>query len=313
MSAVNTEMTASEDLLDLSIVVPCYNEENGIAETFTKLADALKPTGIRYEIIAVDDGSEDHTFEALSNLGMDIRIIRNAANRGYGASLKRGFRNAAAPYICIIDADGSYPVTDVAKLFHRIKASNADMVVGVRTGANVSVPIERKPAKWVLGKLANYVAGEKIPDMNSGLRVFPRELALRLHDIFPDGFSLTTTITLAMLSNGYMVDYVPIDYHRRIGRSKIRPIADTLNFLQLIAKMALYFAPLKVFIPLSLFLFLLGVAWGTFTYLSFGQLADVSTLALIMTSVQTGAIGLLAELIRWRVPTKYEQQRDAQP
>jgi glycosyltransferase involved in cell wall biosynthesis len=292
----------------LSVVIPCYNEENGVAATLSALIEVLDNAGIHFEIIVVDDGSNDGTKTALEPFNSQIQVLQNTANLGYGASLKRGFRSARAPYICIIDADGSYPVTDVAKLFAQICDTRADMVVGVRTGDKVSVPIERKPAKWVLGKLANYVVGQKIPDMNSGLRVFSRELALRMIGILPDGFSLTTTITLAMLSNRYDVIYTPINYHRRIGRSKIRPIADTLNFLQLIAKMALYFAPLRVFIPLSFFLFLMGVGWGTISYLAFGHLADVSTLALVMTSVQTAAIGLLAELIRWRAPTIYEQR-----
>ena len=122
-------------------------------------------------------------------------------------------------------------------------------------------------------------------------------------DLLPDGFSFTTTITLAMLTNGYLVEYVPIDYHARVGKSKIRPIRDTLAFMQLILRIALYFAPLKLFLPLSLLLAILGVAWALFSYFALGRLADVSTLVILMTAVQVAAIGLLAELINRRFPS----------
>ncbi len=292
---------------ELSVVIPCFNEEQGVDETLSALFAALDDAARPYEIICVDDGSSDGTPRELERFGDRIRVLRNDTNKGYGASLKRGFRAARGAAICIVDADGSYPVTDIPRLYAALRDGSFDMVVGARTGDKVSLPLVRRPAKWILGKLANYVAGDTIPDMNSGLRVFPRAIGNRMIDILPDGFSLTTTITLALLSSGYSVHYLPIDYHRRIGRSKIRPIRDTLNFLQLIAKMALYFAPLKVFIPLSLMLLASGVIWGCVSYWVFGELADVSTLAIVMTAVQTGAIGLLAELIRWRVPSKYEQ------
>jgi hypothetical protein len=173
------------------------------------------------------------------------------------------------------------------------------MAVAARTGANVAIPLIRRPAKWFLRALANYVVGYGIEDINSGLRVFPRELALRMIGLLPDGFSLTTTITLAMLTNGYSVSYQSIDYYKRIGKSKIRPLHDTLGFLQLTLRMALYFAPMKVFLPVSLGLILGSIALAVFTLVVFGKIADVSTLVLAMTGIQVGAIGLVAELIRW--------------
>ena len=171
----------------------------------------------------------------------------------------------------------------------------------------VSIPILRRPAKWAIGRLGNFVAGASIPDLNSGLRVFRRDVALRLFSMLSDQFSFTTTITLAMLTNGYLVGYVPIDYYARIGRSKIRPIRDTLNFVQLALRIGLYFAPLKIFLPISLFLLLLAVAWALFSKFVLGQLADVSTLVIAMTGFQVAVIGMLAELINQRLPNYFRE------
>jgi hypothetical protein len=183
-----------------------------------------------------------------------------------------------------------------------------DMVIGARTGENVAIPLVRRPAKWVINQLANYVAGEPIPDLNSGLRIFRLDAALRLFDILPDGFSFTTTITLAMLTNHYMVDYVPINYHARIGKSKIKPIQDTLNFVQLVFRIALYFAPLKIFLPFSGLLIGVAALWALFSRFVLGLLADVSTLVIAMTGIQIAMIGMLAELINRRLSNVYRKE-----
>lgn len=291
-----------------SLVVPAYNEENGIAASLEKVLDILGKGGSDYEVIIVDDGSTDGTADALKPFEKKARILRHADNRGYGAALKTGIRNARFGRIVITDSDGTYPNERIPELVSLMVANDSHMVVGARTGRNVAVPLIRKPAKWVIGMLANFVVGEKIPDINSGLRVFDRDTALKFFPMLPEGFSFTTTITMCMKSNGYLVDYVPIDYHARIGRSKIRPIRDTLNFLQLIARMALYFAPLKLFLPLSIGLFLAGVGWGIATLTLTGQLADVSTLVITMAAIHIGAIGLLAELMHTSLQPSYRKE-----
>ena len=160
----------------------------------------------------------------------------------------------------------------------------------------------------IIKKLAEFVSGDSIADVNSGLRIFRREMAFRLLDILPDGFSFTTTITLGMLANGYFVQDFPIDYRARVGRSKIRPIHDTLNFIQLVLRMALYFAPLKIFLPLSGICLLVALIWGLVSMCVFGQLADVSTLVIVMTGVQVAVIGMLAELINRRLPNRFRDE-----
>lgn len=290
----------------LSIIVPAYNEEHGIGPVVKDLIATMAQSGLGYEIIVVDDGSEDNTFQVLSGFSDSVKILRSLENKGYGASLKTGIWAAKFDKICITDADGTYPnerIPELAEIFSKKKCA---MLVGARTGDKVEVPLIRKPAKWVIGKLANFVVGNRIPDINSGLRIFNRAMALRMFPILPDGFSLTTTITLGMMTNGLRVEYEPIDYLARVGRSKIRPIRDTLNFIQLILRMALYFTPLRVFVPLSVSLFILGIAWAIFSWMVMDQLADVSTLVIIMTAIQMAAIGMLAELIHWRMPNLYQ-------
>lgn len=290
-----------------TLVVPAYNEEGGIASSLERVLTVLDDSKSDYEVIVVDDGSKDRTVEALKPFEDRVRVLRHGTNKGYGAALKTGIRNARFDTIVITDADGTYPNERIPEFVKRKSDGGFHMVVGARTGNKVAVPLIRKPAKWVIGKLANFVVGERIPDINSGLRVFDRDVALKFFPMFPDGFSFTTTITMCMLSNGYLVDYVPIDYHARVGRSKIRPIRDTLNFLQLIARMALYFAPLKLFLPLSLMLFAAGIAWGVATKLLTGELADVSTLVVMMAALHIGAIGLLAELMHTSLAQTYRR------
>lgn len=289
----------------ISVIIPAFNEEGGIGQTLDKIIEVMEAYGRAYEIIVVDDGSVDATADRIVECSDDVRIIRHGMNRGYGASLKTGLRQAKYANICITDADGTYPNEMIPTLADKVFSGSCDMAVGSRTGDSVAVPWVRRPAKWVIGRLANYVADRKIPDINSGLRVFRRDLARRMFFILPDGFSFTTTITLTMITNDFDVEYIPIDYHKRIGRSKIRPIRDTLNFLQLITRMALYFSPLKIFIPLSAIIFLVAVVWALFGLLVLDQLPDVSVLILALSAVQIGTVGLLAEMLRLRLPMRF--------
>ncbi len=290
----------------LSIVIPVYNEELGIAPLLARLLEVMQASDLEYEIIVVDDGSTDNTTARIETAG--VHVLRHQDNRGYGAALKTGIRQASNPIIVIMDADGTYLPEYVPCLVEHLVTSGCDMVVGARTGKGVKIPRLRRPAKWAISRLAELVAGQSINDLNSGLRVFRRQVALRLVGLLPDGFSFTTTITMAMLSNEYVVEYLPIDYHARVGRSKISPVRDTLSFVALVLRIGLYFAPLKIFLPISGILLLSAIGWGVFTKFVLGEVADVSTMVIVMTAVQVGVVGLLAELINRRLPNLYHDK-----
>lgn len=286
----------------VSIVIPCYNEEHAIASVLDQVREVMAASGLVYEVLVVDDGSKDSTAERVDT--SRFRLVRHAVNRGYGAALKTGVHHARYPLICITDADGTYPNERIPELVAEM--SELDMVVGSRTGENVRIPITRRPAKWAITQLANYLSGNRIPDLNSGLRVIRRDIWQRFEPYFPDGFSLTTTVTLATLTSGCRVKFVPIDYHHRVGKSKIRPIRDTLNFVKLIIRTVLYFDPLKVFLPVSMALLLASLLIGGGTLAlsaiwGIGHFLDVTTLVLFVTGLQLLAIGALADLLTKRM------------
>ncbi len=280
----------------LTVLVPAYNEEGGIERVIRWIRDALGPSGLEYEILVIDDGSRDRTAELAERAG--ARVHRHRGNRGYGEALKTGIRHAQFESIAIIDADGSYPAREIPRLAALLE--DAEMVVGARTGANAAIPLVRRPAKRLLTWLASYLTGTKIPDLNSGLRLFKRALAIEFFDLLPSKFSFTTTITLAALNSGYLVQYVEVDYYKRTGKSKIRPIQDTFNFFMLVLRMTLIFRPLKIYLPIAAVLFLLaplalGIGW-----FGFHKIFDNTALILLFAGFQAAAIGLLADVVNVR-------------
>ncbi|MFC1830299.1 glycosyltransferase [Thermodesulfobacteriota bacterium] len=285
----------------LSLIVPVYNEIQMIGTVLKKLLKVLDSIEFPVELIVVDDGSTDGTTAILESFSGRIQFYRHTINMGYGAALKTGVRQAMYPFVAITDADGTYPVERIPELFESCVDGDFDMTVGARVGKSVTIPLIRKPAKWCIAKLANYLAGTRIPDVNSGLRVMQKEVVKKFLHILPDGFSFTTTITLAVLANGHTIQYIPIDYFHRKGKSKIRPIQDTFNFIQLIIRTVLYFNPLRVFVPLSVLLvvFAFIVLFGS--WYIFGKAFDTSFGILIMTAVMLAAVGMLADLINKRI------------
>ena len=276
-----------------SIVIPAYEEEQSIGEELARLRAVVDKAEMVTEVIVVDDGSRDHTGEIARSAG--VTVVRHQRNRGYGAAIKTGIRRAQHDVIVITDADGTYPCRDIPRLVAMM--DDFDMVVGARTGSDVRIPLLRKPAKWLLGKLANYVAGLDIPDLNSGLRAFRKDVAVQFFHMMPSGFSLTTTLTLAMLTSDYNTAFTPIDYHPRVGRSKINPIRDTMNFFVMVMRLALFFRPLRVFVPAGLVLMLLSVIKVLYDGATYSFSLRGSTIAILMVTFQTWVLGLVADLI----------------
>lgn len=301
MLATHTRMPEQDTSKEaVSIVVPAHNESAGITDMLTELVSTLE--GARaalWEILVVDDGSTDGTGELVATMAEErLRFVRHERTQGYGAALKTGIRGARHSWILIIDADGTYPARHVPELLeHR---NGNDMVIGARVGLERRIPWIRRPAKWALRKLASTLSGAEIMDLNSGLRVFKRELVERFLRLLPNGFSFTSTISLAALSSGASVEYLPIDYRQRKGRSKIRPIRDTLNFLILIIRTVIFFDPLRVLLPVSLFFVLAAVLVAVGSLLLTGQIMDVTTVVLLVAGVQTLVLGVIADTInRW--------------
>jgi len=280
----------------LTIIIPAYNEERGIIPVVEQVRDAMEEFEFPFEILIVDDGSRDKTAEQARTTG--ARVVQHRQNRGYGEALKTGIRHAQYERIAIIDADGSYPASEIPRLAALL--DDAEMVVGARTGANAAIPLIRRPAKRMLTWLASYLTGVKIPDLNSGLRLFRRALAIEFFDLLPSKFSFTTTITLAALNSGYLVEYVEVDYYARTGKSKIRPIQDTYNFFMLVIRLTLIFRPLKVYLPIAFGLFMLAAVIFLVGWFGFRMILDNTALLLLFAAFQSVAIGLLADVVNVR-------------
>ena len=294
----------------VTVILPVLNEEGAVAAEIREVRRVLQSHGITHEVIVVDDGSVDRSAERAAAEG--VAVIRHVENRGYGASIKTGMRAARYDTIVITDADGTYPADQIPELVSRLE--DADMVVGARTGANVHIPLVRRPAKWVLNWVAARVAGRRIPDLNSGLRAFRRECAEQYLTILSNRFSFTSTITLALLADDYRVVYHPIDYHPRIGRSKITPW-HFMDFLILVMRLAVLFQPLRVFVPLATLSAAAGVLKVIYDIITFFPRAGatagwsilylpvLSTTAtlLLLVSFQLLVVGLVADAVMRRI------------
>ncbi len=248
------------DKPEITVVIPAYNEENAVSPTIAGIRDVLSRYGLKSEIIAVDDGSTDGTAKAAEAAG--ARVIRHPINRGYGRSLLSGIEAASHEWILIIDADGSYPPEEARKLLPHIPAF--DMVVGARQGKLFWGSLAKALMRWIYLSLARFVAGERIPDANSGLRLF-RKSAIKDMPVLCFGYSFTTTMTLSFLSSGKFVRFEPIEFSDRIGSSKVRPVRDILRTLQIMTQVVIHYNPLKfttalAAVPATLAAFVLAAA-----------------------------------------------------
>jgi glycosyltransferase involved in cell wall biosynthesis len=279
----------------VSVIIPAFNEELGVEQVVTSMKQLLAEHGYNAEVIVVDDGSTDSTSFHAANAG--ARVLKHHSNRGYGASLKTGIVAAKHDTIVITDADGTYPASHIPDILAEL--TFADMVVGARTGAHVRIPLVRRPAKWVLNRLANYLADAHIPDLNSGLRAFRRDVVMQYFPILPNQFSFTTTITLAMHCDRYAISYLPINYMARKGKSKIVPW-DAGSFLVLILRTAMLFRPFRVFLPLVVLCLLYGFVKLSIDFTHQPNISASALLALV-SALLILLIGMLGDAIATRL------------
>lgn len=285
-----SETAAKADTQSLSVIIPAYNEEGAMRTTVEDVRQHLNDAGIEHEIIVVDDGSTDNTFEEAKASG--ARVLSNQVNSGYGAALKRGVRSAQHEYVAILDADGTYPARYLPEMLEMCREQ--DMVVGDRGAAMANVPLIRRPAKWILNNFASFLAERKLNDLNSGLRVFRTSELVPFLPLLPQGFSFTTTITLCMSANGKRMIYTPIEYGKRVGKSKIRPV-DFINFLILVLRISVLFNPLRVFIPLGLIFIVIGTIKFVID-LALGDLSETVIFA-YLAAIMIWSLGLIADMI----------------
>lgn len=285
----------------VTVLIPVYNEAASIRGIAVRLQAVLAQLPPGSEALVVDDGSTDGSGEELArelDPAPSLRLLRHERNRGYGAALKTGVRAATTPLIAIADADGTYPWGVIPRLAEDV-AAGAAMAVAARRLSDQ--PALRRPAKAFLNRYASWLADSPIPDINSGLRVFRREDALRLERLLPEAFSYTSTITLALLGEGRRVAYRPIRYRQRVGQSKIHPLRDTGRFLLLLARMALLFNPLRVFGAASALLLGAGGLMLLGRLVSAHEFGVATTIVLLVGGVQLFAVGLLADLVNRRL------------
>lgn len=285
----------------VTVLLPAYNEELAIGRVLGEIVEALSQgeEPLAYEILVVDDASTDRTADLAEEFALDcwqcaVRVIRCPENRGAGAARKVGVRQARGEIVVMLDADGTYPAESIVDLLRHFPAY--DQVNGARTSEQGTLPWLRGPAKWFIRMLACYLTGYRIPDLNTGLKAFKRDAMLPWLWVVPNGFSCVTTMTLAFLTNGYAVKYVPTPYRRRIGHSKFHPLKDTWAYFATVLRIVLYFRPLKIFLPLSGLLVTAGVLKSLWSFCGTGSMQE-SDIVVLTAGFMTCMLGLLAEVI----------------
>ncbi|GLW21864.1 glycosyl transferase [Microbispora amethystogenes] len=286
----------------VTIVLPCYNEQDHVVDEVERISAAMDASGYTYELLAVDDCSTDETLARLQEAAPrfpNMRIRAFHRNGGSGTVRRIGSQEARGEIVVWTDADMSYPNERIPELVQILeKDQTIDQVVGARTTEEGSHKFLRVPAKWFIRKVAERLAGQKIPDLNSGLRAFRRSVAKPYLRLLPPGFSCVTTITLAFMSNQHDVYYLPIEYAKRAGKSKFNFVSDAYRYILQVLRMIMYFNPLKVLMPPALWLVGIGLVKGVYDMIShLAFYLTSNTVVTFLSGMLIGAVALLADLI----------------
>ncbi|GAA4637075.1 hypothetical protein GCM10023196_089410 [Actinoallomurus vinaceus] len=285
----------------MTIVLPCYNEQDHVIDEVERICKAMDASGQTYELLAVDDCSTDQTLARLEEAAPhypNMQVVPFHRNGGSGTVRRIGSQQARGDIVVWTDADMTYPNDRIPELVDILDQDpTVDQVVGARTTEEGTHKFLRVPAKWFIRKTAEVLAGQKIPDLNSGLRAFRKDVAEPYLKLLPPGFSCVTTITLAFLSNQHDVRYVPIDYSKRAGSSKFHFVHDAYRYILQVLRMVMYFNPLKVLMPLALWLLGLGVAKGILDMVLHPLRFAINTVLIFVTGLIIASMALLADLI----------------
>jgi glycosyltransferase involved in cell wall biosynthesis len=275
------------DASDVSVVIPAYNEGPAISS----VVGALAAAAAWREIIVVDDGSRDDTASQAQKAGASV--VRHPYNKGNGAAVKSGIRRATGQYVLIVDGDGQHRPQDAQRLLARL--GEYDLVIGARSRTTQATQA-RRFGNGALNQLASYLTGREIPDLTSGFRAARREYLREFLHLLPNGFSTPTTTTLAFIKAGYNVTFEPIEARPRVGHSKIRLARDGAKFFMIILKIVTLFSPLRVFVPLAAFAFVVGAVYGIWNVIVYSRIPNGSVL-LILFAVVVFLVGLVSEQI----------------
>lgn len=286
--------TITPDEYDVSVVLPVYNEKGHLREEIQRIRVALDASSYTYEIIVVDDASNDGSEVELPKIE-GITLIRHRENQGSGGARRTGTTAARGRVVVWTDVDMTYPNDLIPELVREMEGY--DHIVGARRTEEGTHKLLRTPAKWLIRKLASYLSDTDIKDLNSGLRAFRRDVAMQYVHQLPKGFSCVTTLTMSFLGNGYRLKFYPIDYFARAGSSKFHWLRDTRRYILQVIRMTLSYNPLKVFLPLGLTLFLLGVAKLIVDWTTRDFRLSANTLLIFFAAIQVVTIGLLADLV----------------
>jgi glycosyltransferase involved in cell wall biosynthesis len=278
----------------ISIIIPAYNEQEGIGDTLSKIFETMDAAHYDYEVIVVNDGSSDRTAEIVKQFPR-VNLLNHSRNRGSGASTNTGVKHARGEICVMTDGDGTYPVQDIPRLLE--KMNDYDMVIGARVKEAGTMKVLRTPTKWFIRNLASFLTDTRIPDLNSGLRAFRKANALKYMHILPHGQSWVSTITLAHLSDDLDVKWIPIDYYLRKGTSKFRPVQDTYNYLMLVMRTVMYFNPIKILFPVGVLLLTAGIIRQIWWFLIGNLVVHSSNVLLVIAGLNIIMMALLADLV----------------
>ncbi|MCW2740964.1 MAG: hypothetical protein JWR45_1386 [Blastococcus sp.] len=301
LSVTAAPQSVGENTLDVTVVLPCYNEQDHVLREIERITAAMDPSGFSYELLVIDDKSTDGTLavleEALPRFP-HMRLMPFRVNGGSGTARRIGTREAYGRIVVWTDADMTYPNERIPEFVEYLgKNPGVDQVVGARTTEEGSHKLLRVPAKWAIRKVAEKLSSTKIPDLNSGLRAFRRDVSLPYLRLLPPGFSCVTTITMSFLSNQHPVDYLPIDYAKRAGTSKFHFVKDAYRYILQVLRMVMYFNPIKVLMPIALTLLGLSFIKGLVDVVRYNFGITTNAVLLFISGLLIFTLALLADLI----------------